>query len=33
VLLQLARDLTSFIYPPLCIGCKSIRQDADAEFC
>lgn len=33
MLLQLARDLTSFIYPPLCIGCKSIRQDADAEFC
>jgi ComF family protein len=33
VLLDLVRDLTHFIYPPLCVGCKSIRHDADAEFC
>jgi ComF family protein len=33
VLTQLARDLTHFIYPPLCVGCKSIRHDADSDFC
>jgi ComF family protein len=33
VLTQLARDLTHFIYPPLCVGCKSIRRDADSDFC
>jgi len=33
VLLDLVRDLTHFIYPPLCIVCKSIRQNPDSEFC
>ena len=33
MLLDLVRDLTHFVYPPLCIGCKSSRQDADSNFC
>lgn len=33
MLLDLARDLANFIYPPLCAGCKSIRTGADSEFC
>jgi ComF family protein len=33
VLLELVRDLTHFIYPPLCVGCKSIREGAGPDFC
>lgn len=33
MLLDLARDLAHFVYPPLCVGCKSIRHDADCQFC
>jgi competence protein ComFC len=33
VLLDLARDLSHFIYPPLCLACKSVRDPANPEFC
>jgi len=33
VLTQLTQDLINFIYPPLCIACKSLKADASADFC
>jgi ComF family protein len=33
VLLQLARDLSNFVYPPFCVCCREIKEESDAAFC
>jgi len=33
VLLQLARDLTNFIYPPFCVCCRAVKVENGAAFC
>ncbi|MGA2441000.1 MAG: ComF family protein [Tepidisphaeraceae bacterium] len=33
MLLQLARDLTNFVYPPFCVCCRSVKDEDRAAFC
>jgi ComF family protein len=33
VLFQLVRDLTNFVYPPLCVCCREVKEEGIAAFC
>jgi ComF family protein len=33
VLLELARDLSNFVYPPLCGCCRAVKEESGAAFC